>query len=84
VLAETLQDLVTYYSTHVDKQKGEVVILVTGVDEEERGSKEVIPAEVLDILLEELPLKQATSLASKITGERKNILYELALAKKKM
>ena len=38
--------------------------------------------EVLEILMEELPLKQAAALASKITGERKNVLYELALEKK--
>lgn len=83
VLANTLEELVNYYTEKVNEQRGEVVILVEGIDEEESESKEVIPEEVLDILLEELPLKQAAALASKITGERKNILYELALTKKK-
>ena len=54
-----------------------------GIEEEKSQSKEVIPEQVLTILLNELPLKQAASLPqSKITGERKNVLYEMALAKK--
>lgn len=38
---------------------------------------------VLEILLAELPLKQAAQLAVKLTGGRKNELYELALGLKK-
>jgi 16S rRNA (cytidine1402-2'-O)-methyltransferase len=34
---------------------------------------------VLRILLEELPVKQAAALASKITGAKKNLLYQMAL-----
>lgn len=82
VLAENLADLVQYFEVHEKYQRGEFVILIQGIDEEESESKEVIPEKVLDILLEELPLKQAAALASKITGERKNVLYEMALAKK--
>lgn len=82
IINDTLETLNAYYESHPTEQKGEVVILVEGVDEDETVSKEVIPGQVLDILLEELPLKQAVTLASKITGERKNVLYEQALAKK--
>lgn len=82
VKADSLLHLITYFSTNTDRLRGEFVILIEGVNEEEMESKEVIPENVLDILLEELPLKQAATLASKITGERKNVLYELALAKK--
>jgi 16S rRNA (cytidine1402-2'-O)-methyltransferase len=38
---------------------------------------------VLRLLLEELPLKQAAALAAKITGHKKNELYQLALALQK-
>jgi 16S rRNA (cytidine1402-2'-O)-methyltransferase len=82
VLADNLAALVQYFESHPNSQRGEFVVLVEGIDEEESESKEVIPEKVLDILLEELPLKQAAALASKITGERKNVLYEMALAKK--
>lgn len=83
VLSSSLEELIAIYEAKPSTIKGEIVILVAGIDEEASESKEVIPENVLDILLEELPLKQAASLASKITGERKNVLYELALSKKK-
>ncbi len=82
MLAMSLDELVAYYSSHEKELRGEVVILVHGIDEERSETKEVIPMQVLEILMDELPLKQAASLASKITGERKNVLYELALEKK--
>ena len=34
---------------------------------------------LLTILLDELPLKQATALAARISGEKKNRLYQRAL-----
>lgn len=80
---DTLGDLLAYYLSHEEVLRGEFVVLVHGVDEEKSDTKEVVPERVLDILLEELPLKQAAVLASKITGARKNELYELALEKKK-
>ena len=82
VVSGDLAYLIEYYEKHSDKVRGEIVVLVRGIEEEMSESKEVIPEKVLDVLLEELPLKQAASLASKITGARKNELYELALAKK--
>ena len=82
VIANQLAHLIAWFDAHPGQLRGEFVILIEGVDEEEMESKEVIPENVLNILLEELPLKQAATLASKITGERKNILYEMALAKK--
>ena len=82
VLSSTLNELVEHFHAHPLMQRGEIVILVAGIDEEASATKEVIPENVLDILLAELPLKQAVTLASEITGERKNILYEMALKKK--
>lgn len=80
VLSADLQSHIKHFTTHTPR--GEFVVLIEGVDEAESESKEVIPEQVLDILREELPLKQAVTLASKITGERKNLLYEMALTKK--
>ena len=37
----------------------------------------------LELLLDELPLRQAVDLAARITGGRKNELYRLALAMRK-
>jgi 16S rRNA (cytidine1402-2'-O)-methyltransferase len=82
ILVNDLAHLLAYYKAHEDEQRGEIVILVAGCEEEKSPTKEVVPEQVLDILLEELPVKQAASLAAKITGERKNVLYDLALSKK--
>jgi len=38
---------------------------------------------VLDLLLAELPLKQAVKLAAEISGASKNALYDLALEKRR-
>lgn len=82
VLTEPLESLIAFYAANPGKQKGEVVILVSGVDEAESETREVKPLEVLEVLMAELPLKQAVSLANKITGHRRNELYDLALQKK--
>lgn len=82
VLSGELNKLIEHFTIHSNELRGECVVLVKGIEEETSQTKEVIPEEVLDILLAELPIKQAVALASKITGERKNILYEMALAKK--
>ena len=56
--------------------KGEVVLMVAGAAEVVAA----LPAEpVLKVLLRELPVKQAASLAAEITGAKKNELYDLAL-----
>ena len=41
------------------------------------------PRKVLETLLAELPLKQAVALAVKLTGGKRNELYDLALQMKK-
>lgn len=82
ILDGSLENLVAHFEVKTGEQRGEIVILVKGTDEEASETKEVVPEEVLDILLAELPLKQAATLASKITKTRKNLLYDLALTKK--
>lgn len=82
LLNASLQELIAHFEAHPDEQRGEIVILLEGNVLESGGSIEVFPETVLDILLAELALKQAVTLASKITGERKNVLYDMALRKK--
>jgi len=76
VRRETVAKLLEWVREDSNQQRGEIVLLVEGnkssVDEE-YGEK------VLQILLAELPLKQSASLASKISGMKKNDLYKRAL-----
>ncbi len=64
-------------------QKGEFVLMIAGhIDESESDEINSSTEELLKILVDELPVKQAASLASKITGRKKNELYKQAMSLK--
>lgn len=72
----SLADLTRWAGEDAAAGKGEVVLMVAGAAE----VASTLPAEpVLKVLLRELPVKQAASLAAEITGAKKNELYDLAL-----
>ncbi len=62
------------------RQKGEFVVLLEGAKKEKKEGVPQKAVDVLEILLQELPVKQAASLAAKITGEKKNALYQIAVS----
>lgn len=75
---DNLAQLKTWLNSDKDQQRGEFVVLVKG------AKLCATPAEIeieriLQLLLKELPIKQAITLAAKITLEKKNKLYALAL-----
>jgi 16S rRNA (cytidine1402-2'-O)-methyltransferase len=58
------------------------VLIVEGANEDrERAATDA--QRTLEVLLEELPVRQAASLAARLTGARKNELYDLALRLKR-
>lgn len=59
------------------QDRGECVVLIHG-DQRPTGL-DADSERVLRVLLDELPVKQAAALAAKITGLKKNELYDLAL-----
>ena len=69
-----------WFLEDASRSKGEFVLMIppvaalTAVDDSDA---------LLQVLMEELPLKQAVSLASKITGKNRNTLYDRALQLKK-
>ena len=78
ILFTTLDGLLDRLEAKPDQRKGEFVLLIGGAARRTQD----LSAEserVLRILLQELPIKQASSLAARITGEKKNRLYRLAL-----
>jgi len=67
------------------RERGEFVLVLHAVKAASSAGDE-LPAEALralNLLLAELPLKQAVGLAAELSGESRNRLYEAALALKK-
>lgn len=79
-----LGELHAFVAADSNQQRGECVVLVAGWSAPE--SEDAVSSEamrILNLLLEEMPLKRAAALAAQITGERKNVLYQVALDKQK-
>ncbi len=74
--------LLEWVKQDANQQKGEFVVLIQGVELVEEEGLSVESLKVLDVLLSELPVKQAAALTAKITGEKKNALYQEALSRK--
>jgi 16S rRNA (cytidine1402-2'-O)-methyltransferase len=76
-----LRDAEAWLLADANRQRGEFVVLVSGA-----APQQGLPAEArraLEILLDDLPLKQAVQLAARISGANRNELYQLALQLKK-
>lgn len=73
-------ELCRWVEADSNQQKGECVLLVRGANKEVSSNAEGL--RVFDLLALELPLKQAAALASKITGVKKNVLYQYGLDQK--
>ena len=72
--------LLEWVKSDPDQQKGEIVLLVKGLESEADDSSEQEAKRILKLLLAELPLSQASALAAKITGTRKKPLYQFGLS----
>ncbi|MCU7942434.1 MAG: 16S rRNA (cytidine(1402)-2'-O)-methyltransferase [Candidatus Thiodiazotropha sp. (ex Cardiolucina cf. quadrata)] len=79
ILRGSLESLSERLQQDRDQQKGEFVILIRGATGEAGERIEVDIEQMLITLMAELPLKQAVSLASRVSGIKKNILYKQAL-----
>ncbi|MBV2090288.1 MAG: 16S rRNA (cytidine(1402)-2'-O)-methyltransferase [Candidatus Thiodiazotropha sp. (ex Ctena orbiculata)] len=78
-LRGNLETLLQTLQQEEDQRKGEFVVLIEGSTVASQSRVEVDVEQMLITLLAELPLKQAVSLASSITGIKKNKLYNHAL-----
>jgi 16S rRNA (cytidine1402-2'-O)-methyltransferase len=82
ILSHPLGELGEILDRDPNQNKGEFVLLIAGA--EERSGERLAPEteRLIRILLEELPVKQAAALAARISGEKKNRLYQFALSLK--
>jgi 16S rRNA (cytidine1402-2'-O)-methyltransferase len=79
-----LSELRAFVESDSNQQRGECVVLVAGWSAPQ--SEDAVSSEamrILNLLLDEMPLKRAAALAAQITGERKNVLYQVALEQQK-
>ncbi len=79
ILHGSLDELLQRVESDADQQKGEFVVLIHGAPARERSAVDAETLRMLEVLLAELPLKQAAGLAAKISGLSKNVLYEEGL-----
>jgi len=77
-----LAALLIWLQADPDQQKGEFVVLVQGCPPAGDHALDEASRQVLAVLVAELPLKQAVTLAAKITGLSRNDLYAHALRMK--
>jgi 16S rRNA (cytidine1402-2'-O)-methyltransferase len=77
-----LAALLVWLQADSNQQKGEFVVLVQGSPAAGDGALDESDRQVLAVLVAELPLKQAVTLAAKITGLSRNDLYAQALRMK--
>ena len=78
-LAGTVAEVIQLLETDPNQKRGEMVLMIKGF---EQLKEKVVDAEterLLGLLCEELPLKKAAALAAKITGLKKNALYQYGL-----
>lgn len=77
VLAGSLGELAAALAADAEQRLGEFVLLIGGAAAATAAAPEV--DRVLRVLLAELPLKQASSLAARLTGIKRNQAYQRAL-----
>jgi 16S rRNA (cytidine1402-2'-O)-methyltransferase len=80
VLSGPLGELVVRVAMDPNQQRGEFVLLVAGQDAAPEAYFGIGVRRCLEVLLAELPVKQAVGLAVRLTGHKRNQVYQQALA----
>lgn len=75
-----LAELSCRVAEDADQSRGEMVVLVEGAPAVEDQALAMAPEQLLRLLMAELPLNRAAALAARLTGLRRNDLYQLGLA----
>jgi len=80
LISAPLNELLQQVEADPMQRKGEIVLLVAGAEKKAGAEQAAETTRILEILLKELPVKQAAALTAQISGEKKNQLYQEALA----
>lgn len=79
VQGNTLGEIIDWIAADENRRKGEFVIVVNGAAVKAGKMDDAELRRLLQVLLEDLTLKRAVVVASRISGTNKNDLYDLAL-----
>ena len=79
IKGDKLSAMVDWVASDTNQQRGEIVLMVHGASKLENAEISADHERIMRLLLEELPVKQASTLGAKITGLKKNFLYDWAL-----
>jgi 16S rRNA (cytidine1402-2'-O)-methyltransferase len=74
-----LDEISAWVAADSNQQRGEIVLVVRGAPPVETGEISPEQERILRVLLEDLPVKQAAAIGAKLTGLKKNFLYQWAL-----
>jgi 16S rRNA (cytidine1402-2'-O)-methyltransferase len=77
VYGNTVAAVLEWMRADPQQLRGEFVVIVRGAEKPFPGGQDT--DRLLVTLLETLPINQAAQIAAKLTGERKNLLYQRAL-----
>lgn len=72
-------EITDWVAGDANQQRGEIVLLVRGASAPTASDMHAEAERVMRVLLEDLTIKQAASLGAKLTGLKKNFLYQWAL-----
>lgn len=72
-------ELIELFNQDPALSKGEFVVLIDNPAVQDDATDSAADIELLRLLLSELPLRKAVQLAARISGKKKNYLYQLAL-----
>lgn len=72
-------EITDWVAGDANQQRGEIVLLIRGASAPTASDMHAEAERVMRVLLEDLTIKQAASLGAKLTGLKKNFLYQWAL-----
>ena len=79
IMTANLPEIIDYLQSQQEHQKGEFVILISGIDKDKRLQGERELDKILPILLGEMGASKAAKIAAKITGIDKKYCYKRAI-----
>jgi 16S rRNA (cytidine1402-2'-O)-methyltransferase len=69
----------SWLAADLNQQKGEFVVLIAGAEAQQLSEIGIAEEQMLTLLLAELPIKKAASIAASLSGHKKKALYDRAL-----